>query len=62
MRELKNNNLIWKINFDDYNIFDYPFTLSKKINLKNVFVVYDSGNIIMRSSCLWNKKFYDIKE
>jgi len=34
----------------------------KKINLKNVFVVYDSENIIMRSSCLWNKKFYDIKE
>lgn len=62
MIELKNNELIWKINFDDYELFDYPFTLKEIIDSKNIFVTYDSENIIMKSSHLWNKRFYDIKK
>lgn len=55
--------LIWKINFDDYNILDYPFTLSEKINLKNIFVAYDIENKLMKlHTHRVYKRFYDIKE
>jgi len=62
MIELKNNELIWKINFDDYELFDYPFTFNKIIDLKRIFVAFDNYNKIMKSHThLIYKRFYDIE-
>lgn len=62
MIKLKNDELIWKINFDDYELFDYPFTLKEIIDSKRMFVAFDNYNKIMKShNHRVYKRFYDIE-
>lgn len=63
MIELKNDELIWKIIFDDCELIDYPFTLKEIIDSKRIFVAFDSYNKIMKLGLHRTYKvFYDIKE
>ena len=58
MIELKNNNLIWKINFDAIKFL----SMFEILNFENIFIAYDSNNRIMKSRYhRYHKRFYDIE-